>query len=195
MVVPTTITQDVVVSSYPWHSSTYEEGAQRGYADVIRSWGMANLQNSQAVQGFEHARREYLDNRMKATQVYFEMRRYNEDARRAERGSPLSMEQYVRLARQMAPEPLGPSQLDPLTGAIGWPGPLRQAEYQTLRQRIERLFQDRAAGYADFAAIRVAIEDFYDHLRADIMKYQPDDYLVARKFLDSLAYMARATSG
>src|SRR4051812_24251793 len=102
-------------------SSTVEEGAQRGYADVVRSYGMANLLNSQAANQFEQARRAYIENRLKATQSYFEMRRYNEEARRAMRSTPLSMEQYVRLAREQAPEPLTATQLDPLTGTISWP--------------------------------------------------------------------------
>src|SRR5262249_13148099 len=35
-----------------YHSSTVEEGIQRGYADVVRSQGMANLLNSQAATEF-----------------------------------------------------------------------------------------------------------------------------------------------
>lgn len=188
-----------VLGQVPWggvyRSSTVEEGIQRGYADVVRSWGMANLMNSQAAVNVEQARKDYLDNRLKATQVYFEMRRYNEEARRAERGAPLSLDQYVKIARQQAPEPLSPSQFDPLTGAIGWPGPLRQPEYQAFRQRIEKLFQDRAAGVADYGAIRAAIEEFSNQLRADIMRFPTNDFLTARKFLDSLAYAARASQG
>src|SRR5882724_3784882 len=89
-----------------YHSSTLEEGIQRGYADVVRSQGMANLLNSQAATQYEAARKAYMENQMKATQTYFEMRRYNTEARRSERSTPLSMEQYVRLAREQAPEAL-----------------------------------------------------------------------------------------
>ena len=73
----------------PTYSSTYEEGVQRGYADIVRSQGMANLMNSEAAKKYEEARREYLDNRLKATQTYFEMRRVNQEARSRERTSPL----------------------------------------------------------------------------------------------------------
>src|SRR5262245_55227841 len=72
-----------------YHSSTLEEGVQRGYADVVRSYGMANLLNSQAAGNFEQARKAYIENQLNATQTYFEMRRYNTEARRAERGTPL----------------------------------------------------------------------------------------------------------
>jgi hypothetical protein len=42
----------------PSFSSTLEEGMQRGYADIVRSRGMANLMNSQAAKEYELARRE-----------------------------------------------------------------------------------------------------------------------------------------
>src|SRR5262245_16429695 len=47
---------------YSYHSSTLEEGVQRGFADVVRSQGMANLYNAQAAGQFESARSQYLDN-------------------------------------------------------------------------------------------------------------------------------------
>jgi hypothetical protein len=62
---------------YSYHASTAEEGIQRGFADVVRSQGMANLYNAQAATEVEKARSAYLDNQYKATQTYFEMRRYN----------------------------------------------------------------------------------------------------------------------
>jgi hypothetical protein len=152
---------------------------------------MANLLNSQAANQFEQARRAYIENRMKATQTYFEMRRYNEEARRAMRSSPLSLEQYVRLAREQAPEALTATQLDPLTGTISWPAPLRVAEYEPFRNRIERLFQDRATGYVVYGEIQRVCEEFLDQLKVDIEKFPPNDYVAARKFLDSLSWAAR----
>jgi len=56
------------------HASTLEEGIQRGYGDVVRSYGMANLLNSEAAKNYEQARRDYIENRLKATQAYFEAR-------------------------------------------------------------------------------------------------------------------------
>src|SRR5262245_33374111 len=174
-----------------YHSSTLEEGVQHGYADVVRSYGMANLLNSQAANQFEQARKQYIENQLGATQTYFEMRRYNTEARRAERGTPLSTEQYVRLAREQAPNSLTATQLDPLTGAIGWPTTLRIPEYEALRRRIERLFQERATGYIVQGEIQKAIGDFDAQLKADIMRFQPNDYIGAKRFLESLAWAAR----
>lgn len=176
---------------YGYHSSTLEEGVQRGYADVVRSRGMANLLNSQAATQYEQARKAYIENQLKATQTYFEMRRYNTEARRAEHGTPLSMEQYVRLAREQAPDPLTATQLDPLTGTVSWPAPLRTKEYEPLRKRIDRLFQDRATGYLVYGEIQQAIQELADQLKADIMKFPANDYVAAKKFLDSLIWAAR----
>ena len=176
---------------YSYHSSTLEEGIQRGFADVVRSQGMANLYNAQAATEAEKARSAYLDNQYKATQTYFEMRRYNTEARRAERSSPLSSEQYVRLARVEAPDRLTPTQLDPLTGTVGWPEPLRRPEYDAYRKRLEKLLQDRTIGYVAYGEIQQAVQQFSDQLRSDLMKFPANDYIQAKKFLDSLAYAAR----
>jgi hypothetical protein len=176
---------------YGYHSSTLEEGVQHGFADVVRSQGMAHLYNAQAATEAQKARSAYLDNQYKATQTYFEMRRYNTEARRAERSAPLSTEQYVRLARAEAPQTLTNTQLDPLTGTIGWPAPLALPEYAMFRTSIERLFADRYSGYSSFAQIQQAVQAFADQLKADIMRFQANDYVAAKKFLDSLIYAAR----
>jgi hypothetical protein len=182
-----------VFAQWGYHSSTLEEGVQHGFADVVRSQGMANLYNAQAASQFEQARGQYIDNQYKATQTYFEMRRYNTESRRAERSAPLSTEQYVRMARVEAPQVLTNTQLDPLTGTIGWPRPLAGPEYVMFRAQIERLFADRYSGYSSFAQIQQAVQAFADQLKADIMKFQANDYVAAKKFLDSLIYAARGT--
>ncbi len=176
-----------------YHSSTAEEGIQRGYADIVRSQGMANLLNSQAAKEWEEARKEYIDNRLRATQTYFEMRRVNTEYRNATRPSPLSMESYVRLARQQAPDPLSTSQLDALSGAIGWPAALRKPEYDALRQQLDKLFQQRAGGFLDYQAIHDTCEKMLALLKGEVMALPSNEYLAARKFIESLDYTARVT--
>lgn len=174
-------------SSMPY-SSTLEEGAQRGYADIVRSVGMANLLTGQAAVQVEQARKAYIENQARATQTYFELRRYNAEARHR---TPLSLDQYVRLARDLAPDPLTATQLDPLTGTVSWPAPLRIPQYEAFRQRLDRLFQDRATGYLVYGEIQQTVQEFEAQLKADLMRFPPDDYIVAKKFLDSLAWAAR----
>jgi hypothetical protein len=171
------------------HASTLEEGVQRGYGDVVRSYGMANLLNSEAAKNYEQARRDYIENRLKAAQAYFELRSYNESYRRNQRSAPLSMDQYVRLARQLAPDRLSVSQLDPFTGTVNWPLALRRPEYAEFRERIERLFQSRAQGTAlVHGQIAKAVEEFALVLKADIDTFKQPEYIQAKNFLDSLAY-------
>ena len=175
-----------------YHSSTLEEGVQRGYADVVRSKGMANLFNSEAAINLTEADKKYLGNRLTATQTYFEMRRYNQEARKAERSSPLSTEQYVRLARAQAPARLSVSELDPFTGKINWPLALRREKYDKLRSGIETLFQARAAGtvLAD-DEISQLTSQFLAELKADIASFRQTEYIAARNFITSLAFEAQ----
>jgi hypothetical protein len=174
------------------HASTLEEGIQRGYGDVVRSYGMANLLNSEAARNYEQARRDYIENRLKATQAYFEARSYNESYRRNQRSAPLSMDQYVRLARQLAPDRLSISQLDPFTGTINWPLALKRPEYAEHRERIERLFSARAQGTElVYSQIAQAVEEFDLALKTDIKTFDQNEYIQAKNFLDSLAYESK----
>jgi len=172
------------------HSSTVEEGIQRGYADIVRSYGMANLLDAQAASEFEQARKQFMENQLKAVQTYVDAHRINAEYRFAAH-RPLPLEEYVRLAREQAPEPLTATQLDQLTGSISWPAPLRKPEYEAFRKRIDRLFSDRATGYAVYGEIPAACEEFAQRVNADIMQFPPNDYIAAKKFLESLAWIAR----
>ncbi len=172
-----------------YHSSTLQEGSQRGFADVVRSAGAANLLNSEAATKYEDARKKYLENRLQASQNYFDMRRLNAEARRSERSLPLSTEAYARLARQQAPDRLSVSQMDPLTGTIVWPAPLRRPEYDAPRQELERLYSERAGGTdLNYDDIQGACDRFQEQLQADLAKFDPNDFIRAKKFIDSLSY-------
>lgn len=173
------------------HIST-EESVMRGFADVVRSQGMRNLQDSEAIRNLEEARREYIENRLRATEVYFDRRRINDEFRRSQRGSPLSFEAYVRLARAQAPERLSLSQLDAVTGAIYWPPVLRDKVYDADRQLIERLYRQRATGVAsNLGEIQTACDRFLEKLKADIEAHSPNDFIVAQRFINSLKYEAQ----
>ncbi len=141
------------------------------------------------MKNYEDARKKYLENRLQATQTYFDMRRLNAEARRSERSLPLSLEAYQRLARQQAPERLSVSQLDPLTGTIVWPAPLRRPEYQAPREELERLYVERANGVdLNYDDIQVACDRFQEQIKADLDKFDPNDFIRAKKFIDSLSY-------
>jgi hypothetical protein len=175
-----------------YHASTEAEGIQRGFADFIRSAGAASLMNAEATSKYEDARKKYLENRLQATQTYFDMRRLNAEARRSERSLPLSLEAYQRLARQQAPDRLSVSQLDPLTGTITWPAPLQRADYLVEREELERLYRERATGVdPNYDDIRTASDRLVQRLTTDIDKFEPNDFIRAKKFVESLAHETR----
>jgi hypothetical protein len=179
-----------------YHSSTVEEGVQRGFADVVRSAGAANLMNSMATKNLEDARQKYIENRLQSTETFFEMRRVNREARDANRPRPLSMEQYVRLARMQAPDRLSVSQLDPLTGQITWPSVLMIDAFKEDREMIERLFHERASGANTFPEIDDACQALVAKVRMNSRLFpQPNDFIRARNFAESLAHELRVAEG
>ena len=93
-------------------ASTPAESYARGMADMTRAAGQRNLLDSMAAGNFEEARSLELDNRLKATETYFEMRRINSEARAAERRPPASSEVAFRRAQEVTPPPLTATQLD-----------------------------------------------------------------------------------
>jgi hypothetical protein len=181
---------DYPVASY--HSSTYEEGVQRGFADVVRSAGAANLMNSEAAKNYEDARRKYMDNRVYGTEKYFQMRQINKTAREAERGRQPTMEDLLRYASERAPSRLSPSELDPLTGQINWPGLLRDPVYAANRKTLEDLYAGRSVvGYLSpdqATEVGVAIDSMRAVMKQNVKTYPPQMYTMAKKFLESLAY-------
>ncbi|HEX4142023.1 MAG TPA: hypothetical protein VHY91_00600 [Pirellulales bacterium] len=165
-----------------------------GMANVVRSAGYYNVMNSVAAQNWEHAYSYDLDNRLKATNTYFEMRRVNAAAKAESRPPAASAEDLARYASVMAPKRLTSSELDPVTGEINWPGLLNDQRYAKLRENVDQLFTQRQAtsgGSSDYRATVNAIEALRAALLKNIDDYSPGAYIEARKFLDSLQYEAR----
>lgn len=176
------------------HASTVQEGIQRGFADVVRSAGQYNLDTAAASSIQQDAVSKYLDNRLKGTNTYFEMRRANDQYRRSEQTPPLSSEQLYRIAAEQAPETLASSELDPLTGEISWPLVLQGDEYSDIRNKLEGLFILRAKnGDSQYVfQIQEVANEALTQLKANIRNYPAPEYLKAKRFLESLAYSARA---
>jgi hypothetical protein len=184
---------------YSYHSSTYAEGVQRGFADVVRSAGEYNLNTSEAAINYTQARSMQLDNRMKATNTYFDMRRVNKQAREEEAGPRLSTEQLYRIAAESAPKRLSSSAVDPLTGGIAWPLVLREDMFTEHRDKLQDLFTERASsggaiGPENYLEIQQLVQVTLADLKTIINDYPANDYLQAKRFLESLAITARTPS-
>lgn len=181
----------VQYSGGDYHASTAEEGIANGFANIVRSAGQANLSNAQAASEAERARQAYIQNRALATQTYFDMRRMNAQYRNETRRKPLSQEQYIRLAKEAAPDRLSPSDLDPFSGKIQWPQQLQSDTYAKHREQLESLYQQRARGNLQtYQDIKLACANFNAALKANLNSMSPMDFVRAKNFIDSLGYEA-----
>jgi len=195
---------DVVVSTPYYgqnrHSSTHAEGFQRGMADVIRSSGEANLRNSEAAINMEAARSANMDNHLKYTETYFEMRKMNTAYRQQEAGERITQQAAERIARERAPSRIAAENLDPVTGGIEWPAILLDGRYDEFTKPLNDLFSQRAEtggsiGSGGYGDIRAACDGLMAALRENIREYPSNQYLEARKFVEQLSFEARFAAG
>ncbi len=183
-----------------YHSSTAEEGIQRGRADVVRSQGMKNLMDSEAVKNIEDARAKNINNRVQWTKAYFEMKRTNKEYRDAQKGPRPTSEQLFRLAKEATPKRLGPSELDPVTGAIDWPLVLKDDTYADYVNDLDQLFAERAKAKGkltldQFKKLESLLRDLQIELKRRVHDYPPQSFVTANSFLKRLAYESRVTAG
>jgi hypothetical protein len=182
------------------YASTAGQGAAYGMSEMMRAQGYQNLENSQAAKNWEESKTLEIQNRMRWTETYFEMRKTNRDARAAEAGPPVTQDQAIRMARMGLPPRLGSTQLDPVTGHIEYPLVLRDDVFAPYRSELDQLFADRAASggsmrYEQFQQIQQTVSKFIGVLRENIDNYSAGDYGKARTFLDSIANESRLPAG
>jgi len=103
------------------YASTASQGAAYGMSEMMRAQGYENLQNSEAAKNWEDVKTLDIQNKMRWTETYFEMRKTNREARAAEAGPAITHDQAIRMAKMGAPPRLVSTQLDPITGHIEYP--------------------------------------------------------------------------
>lgn len=182
------------------YASTAGQGAAYGMSEMMRAQGYQNLQNSEAARNWEEAKTQEIQNRLRWTETYFEMRKVNREARAAEQGPPVTQEQAIRMAKMAAPPRLGSTQLDPVTGHIAYPPVLMDDLYTEYRKRLDQLFAERATSggsiqYSALRDIQNTVSKFIDSLKQNVKNYPAGDYGRARTFLDSLAREASMPAG
>lgn len=194
-----------VPMSMPWgggmwgfqaHASTAAEGAARGVADVMQAAGAANLMNSAAMINVEQARSQYIDNRLKGTKTYFEMKQYNKDYRKANEKPRPTSEQLFRLAKDATPKKMNPQELDPVTGQISWPEALKTDDFSKSRAELEALYAQRAEASGklnmeQFTAIRASIAAMRDTLKGKARQLPPQVFTSASAFIRRLEHAAQ----
>jgi len=182
------------------YASTAQQGDDYGMSEMMRAQGYQNLQNSEAAKNWEDAKTVDIQNRLRWTETYFEMRKVNKEKRAEEDGPPVTQEQAIRMAAQKMPARLRSTQLDPATGHIEYPPLLTDDGYKQYREKLDTLFAHRAASggsipYSDYQAIQQTVGQFIDALTRRINEYTAGDFGRAKNFLDSLGSEARMPSG
>lgn len=171
-------------------------------ANTIRAQGEYNVMNTAAMSNYEDARSKYIDNLDKWTQVYSERQRALAAQKEADREAALAARERAKEFQASRP-PSGPprlttSQLDPSTGRIQWPTALMTASFEGQRKSLDTLFEIRVhtSTNPDLASkVDKAVSEMKDSLRAKIREIPSQDYLEARRFLDSLALEGRSAVG
>jgi hypothetical protein len=154
--------------------------------------GDLNLNNAKSAILWQEAKKQEMDNRLRWTETFFEMRRVNRTARALEAGPRPTMDQIVHYARMQAPRRLSSLELDPVTGEITWPIALTSEDYEDYRVFLQDQFRQRVqhGGSIDIAqleAVETAVDDFKDELKSDVAEVKSAKrYGAARTFLDSL---------
>ncbi|MEN6458858.1 MAG: hypothetical protein ABFC63_08000 [Thermoguttaceae bacterium] len=182
--------------NYPFGwSSTAAEGYGRGLGSALSGLGRYNLATSEAALNMTEVRRNQIANDRLWTETYFYKQQLNRENRAAQyerdRGNPADYPKYSRLG---VPKRLTNEQLDAVTGEIRWPMLLTLPGYAVQRTAIERVFADRAyhgaIGPEDFMLVRQLTSEMIEDLRDHVAMLPPQQYLTAKRFLQSLAYQA-----
>jgi hypothetical protein len=140
--------------------------------------------------------REMIINARMLNELYYEFKERNRAYRllqiAREHSSP---EVIAKVQLSNVPRWLGPDELNRETGAIAWPLALRGEDYSGLRKQIEEAFRARFTSSASSEAdteeiVREDVNVMIALLRTHIEQMPADEYILARKFLDSVAYAA-----
>ena len=176
--------------------------ALQGMSQVISAAGQYNLATSAAAINMTQARSNEMRNDVQHVQTFWEMRNIGREERAKERlatwGPRPTPEQLARMARDGAPRGLNTNQIDPVTGALRWPGPLQDANFQTQRGTVDectaKWVKYGVLDYTDQTQVRENIDTMFDGLKSQIASIAPQDYVACRTFLQSLLYATTRTT-
>lgn len=172
--------------------STVAGSAETGMANVISAKGSYNLSTSAAAVNMTHAQSQEIQNHQQYENTYFEMRAENTAARNAEREPPPTPQQLARIAKETAPKPLSPNDINHVTGDLNWPGPLQMEMFASERQQLQALVGSQTQmgnlSYQDQMKARSIINNMDTKLKSQIRKMPPEDCVACKDFLKSLMF-------
>ncbi len=169
--------------------------AMQGMASVVNAKGNYNLSTSAAAMNMTQAQKQEIQNWSSFTNTYFDLRATNRKARADERGKSLTEEQLNRIAQAGAPKPVTAQQVDPVSGRIAWPDALQLDPFREHEATVEAAFVERAKygtmPWQEVQNVQAATNAMLDDLAGMIRDMPSGDYMLAKRFLQSLAYAAR----
>lgn len=166
------------------------------YANLVRSRGQKNLDDSAALLNLEQGRRDQIQNNLDYTKTFFEMRRINSQYKKEQdQASHSSPAGQAEIARKMLPRRMTPSQLDPVTGKIHWPEILMDPRFAGPREALDQLFAHRSAsaggiGSDRFEDVQAACKAMIAELKKNIRQLDTNTFLYCLDFIKSLALEA-----
>lgn len=178
--------------------TAYSAG-ENARANTIRAQGEYNQMSAAAMVDYESARSVYLDNQAKWTQIYIERQKAA-----AELKAQKEQEMQARAERAKAfnaqhpptgPARLSSSQFDPSTGKITWPLALTAPTFSDTRNSVDKQFELRqhtGTNAAIVSTVEKAVNDMRNTLRNKIREIPSQDYMEARRFLDSVVVEVRS---
>ena len=90
------------------------------------------------------------------------------------------------------PRRLSPSELDPITGQLAWPMLLQNNDFAIYRMELDQVFADRAArgviASEQYLRANRLANSMLAALRQQIYEVPAGEYMVARRFLESVAF-------
>ncbi|MCU0713045.1 MAG: hypothetical protein MUC43_13370 [Pirellula sp.] len=172
-------------------SSTFAEGAQRGYASVLRGAGELAYMDSLAAINYQEAFRKALENRVAYTKAAMEIKAMRAEYRERYAPRPFVGEARKRAIEFYLPKKLTATQFNADTSEIVWPHILRQSEYAPICTEINQVFKSRTfENSGDGSPTQLTIDKLTKSLaallRENINSMSAEQYIYASEFIRSL---------
>jgi hypothetical protein len=177
-------------------ASTPEEGALRGVADLGRAIGEQNYNSASAGLIGQDARTAAIENDYLAVRNWYKKKELHNMYASARRYPYPTTESLIRFSKERAPDRIATHQVNMELGAIYWPALLEEPRFRQERERLEALYEQRSHGSRGvggrvYREVQLAADEMREELQEALPEVDPAEYMVAKKFIDSLAYEAR----
>ncbi len=169
------------------HCSTAKEGALRGWADLVRSYGEAARNFGEARCYVALAHEQELQNHQLAVAQYYERKAMYEASKVHPDKFYLP---YETVSKSDTPKPVTPVVSN--DGRINWPVALKTDSCCSARQALEIYFNHRGPGYStgigtpEYETAHAAIGELTNNLKSRITEVHSGDYMLAKNFLKNL---------